>query len=94
MMLHDLSFDDLEKKVSMLSGGSFASVVTASDFPFNLKTVTQGAQSCSPSIITVNGKQSIKGNKFNLLEAPQVLISGEIHGDERVVRGNFYDVCN
>ena len=85
IMLRDLSFGDLEKKISMISGGSFATVVAATDPPFNLKTVTQGSQSCTSSIITVNG-QSTKGNsKFNLLEAPQVLISGEIHGDERVV---------
>lgn len=89
-MLHDLSFGDLEKQVSMLSGGSFVTVVPATESPYNLKTVTQGSQSCTPSVISVNGRwrESEGLTAFNLQEMPQVLISGEIHGDERVVR--FY----
>jgi hypothetical protein len=42
----------------------------------------QGARECSPSIIRVSHAASLQSD----VSRPQVLISGEIHGDERVVR--------
>lgn len=95
-MLHDLSFDELEKRILILSKGSFAKVVSATDFPYSLKAVKSqnSLQSCTASVITINGRQQ-RGTKeeFNLLETPQVLISGEIHGDERVVSQFLYITC-
>ena len=83
-MLHDLNFSSMQQKLTSLNGKSFFSIQEATEVPYNLKQVSQGDKMCSPSIIHINKNQD-SNRKDNLEETPQVLISGEIHGDERVV---------
>jgi hypothetical protein len=46
-----------------------------------LTCALQGELTCSPHIARISEMRSIKGDATR----PQVLVSGEIHGDERVV---------
>lgn len=95
---HDLQYDEIEKLGKGLNG-PFASVKTAFElykvphakmvisltdilkFIYLLFLYSQNTLSCSPSVIRISHQESLKKDIYR----PQVLISGEIHGDERVV---------
>ena len=71
--MHDLAYDELQEQFSLLNG-KFANIKNANEL-YSLPI-----KECSPLVasITYNRFQNIDEGR------PQVLISGEIHGDERV----------
>ena len=74
----DYSYDELEKLAASLSGG-YAHVTSASAL-LGTSRAQSGATTCSPSVIRVTHRESLWGD----VQRPQLLLSGEIHGDERV----------
>lgn len=83
--LKDLKYEDLEKQLINLQG-SFAKMYKAKDlFSDYIKSSYEknskgDTVECSPSIGILTHLSSIE----NDIERPQVVISGEIHGDERI----------
>ena len=73
--MHDLSYVEIQEQFSQLAG-KFASIDSASTL-FSIPIDNE----CSPLIATVSYDNSANQDQGR----PQVLISGEIHGNERVV---------
>jgi hypothetical protein len=76
-MFQDLSYEILIDKSKSING-SFAIVKSAHDL-YGLQVTKNNFYICSPLILRIS-YQTIDSN-----QRPQVLLSGEIHGDERVV---------
>eukprot|EP00605_Chrysophyceae_sp_TOSAG23-4_P001873 GSChrysophyteH1.ASY1.ANO1.2067.1 assembled CDS len=78
----DVPYDDMRKGAYEMSG-SFATVKDAYDY-LSVKPVeyTKGGKSkkCSPFLLRVTNTQTLSEDTHR----PQVLLSGEIHGNERV----------
>ena len=79
----DISYNEMQKRSFDLLG-SFATVQTAERL-WNITAATQGKTTCSPAIIRITNMATLNTD----VQRPQILISGEIHGDERVVGGLF-----
>lgn len=83
---HDLSFEEITIRLAALRG-AFAAVETASDM-YHLRNASKVSKdkaiilTCSPLIARITDVGSVLAD----FARPQVFISGEIHGDERVVR--------
>lgn len=74
----DNEYSNLEKQAFELKG-PFAIVGSAQE-RYGTSPATSGDRSCSPAIISVTEVESYSSD----VQRPQLLISGEIHGDERV----------
>ena len=75
----DQSYTALLDESYLLNRTSYARIGTAYEL-YELPPVRKGEFSCSPFIIEVTDFASLPNDHLR----PQVLISGEIHGDERV----------
>ena len=75
----DLNYAELTSRLTALNG-SFAHVSSAKD-SFGIEEIQDGNDKCSPIVVRVSDLYSLS----NDINRPQILISGEIHGDERVV---------
>ena len=71
--MHDLTYDELQSQFSLLNG-KFASVNNANAL-YSLPI-----KECSPLVASITYNQFQNRDEGR----PQLLISGEIHGDERV----------
>lgn len=80
----DIDYAAVDKALNAVKGG-FASVHTANEL-YGIPHAHDGSLSCSPSVAQVTLQETIGSDIYR----PQVLISGEIHGDERVVRTPYY----
>ena len=78
----DYGYDELTKK-SLDLHGQYAISKTANEL-LNIKNAELGNAKCSPVIIRVTHVASYESDN----QRPQLIISGEIHGDERVVSWN------
>ena len=86
----DLSYNDLENRLKELNSKAAKYFTAANIWPdvgaFTqstgvVKTIIKGgAEGCSPSILQVTHVSSHKKD----VERPQILVSGEIHGNERI----------
>ena len=79
---HDTSYDVIQQRSAELNG-PFAKTVAANllfDIPPATPKGILGGSACSPNVIRVTDIGSIAKDR----ERPQIFISGEIHGDERV----------
>lgn len=76
--MKELSYKEL-LQISLHLQSSFASVHTAEDL-YKLNPAKLQDTSCSPVIIKIGPTGDLAD-----IQSPQLLISGEIHGDERVV---------
>lgn len=75
----DYAYEELQEQAKNLDG-AYARVESASDI-YGLEEAGQGFPSrCSPNVIRVTDLRSERADTYR----PQLLISGEIHGDERV----------
>lgn len=74
----DYSFAELEIFAKSLNG-PFA-LTTPASVLLGTNVATSGESKCSPSIVRVTHRESLLGD----VQRPQLLLSGEIHGDERV----------
>jgi len=74
----DLSYDALNEQLSPLKG-RYGALATAKQV-YSVPPATMGQHTCSPFILRVSDHSSMQMDASR----PQVLISGEIHGDERV----------
>jgi hypothetical protein len=84
----DLNYAELASRLTALNG-SFAHVSSAKD-SFGIEEIQDGNDKCSPIVLRVSDLSSLSID----INRPQVLISGEIHGDERVVGYIFsFDAC-
>ncbi len=84
---HSFLFKDLDSKelnaaIEMLES-PFSMVSTAKE-AYGMAEVHDEDVKCSPFIVRVTDRASLLTD----VQRPQVIISGEIHGDERVVRGD------
>lgn len=80
----DLSFEEVNSRLAALRG-AFAAVETASDL-YHVRNASKVSKdrtilTCSPLIARITDVGSVLAD----FARPQVFISGEIHGDERVV---------
>lgn len=80
----DLSFEEVNSRLAALRG-AFAAVETANDM-FHVRNASKVSKdrtilTCSPLIARITDVRSVLAD----FTRPQVFISGEIHGDERVV---------
>lgn len=74
----DYTYDQIEKFAAALNG-PYAHVTSAASL-LGTNKATSGGQSCTPSIVRVTHRESLSSD----VQRPQLLLSGEIHGDERV----------
>ena len=65
--------------------GDFAAIETAETL-FGVPPAKENNTSCSPLVIRISHLQSIEKD----IQRPQVFVSGEIHGDERIVSICFF----
>ena len=79
-MLQYLSLEEINRRAEALRG-PFARVETAED-SLGVPAAREGDATCSPVVIRVSHLASLESDK----QRPQVFISGEIHGDEKIVR--------
>ena len=75
----DLTLEGMDEEILKLRG-PFATISTPKDL-FDLEPATYQDRTCAPKIIRVTHLASLDSDN----ERPQIFISGEIHGDERVV---------
>lgn len=80
---YDIKYQELESKATDLMS-RFAMVAPAKE-SLQVPPAKHGSIECSPSIIRVSDMATLKSDSTR----PQMLISGEIHGDERVVGLGF-----
>lgn len=74
----DLSYGELNIELNALNG-SFAMVSTAEE-SYDLPQAKEGNIKCSPTIVRVTDRETLSEDVLR----PQIIISGAIHGDERV----------
>ena len=79
-MLQYLSLEEINRRAEALRG-PFARVETAESW-LGVPAAREGGATCSPVVIRVSHLASLEPDK----QRPQVFISGEIHGDEKIVR--------
>jgi hypothetical protein len=72
--------ESFDKKATDLNG-PFANVASASKILGISDAVHNQKLKCSPSILSISHRESLAGDYLR----PQVYISGEIHGNEKVV---------
>jgi hypothetical protein len=78
--LRDRQYEDMNADIAKL-GGSFAHIRTAEELLGVEKArESRSGFTCSPPIVRVSHIDSLDSD----VERPQVLLSGEIHGDERI----------
>ena len=80
LVFRDLDIKELNARINLLES-PFALVSTAKE-AYGLEEATDADLKCSPLLVRITDRASL----LNDVERPQVIISGEIHGDERVVR--------
>jgi hypothetical protein len=80
----DLTYPQLNAQITLLNG-TFSHIMSSKSL-FGTNDVVDGTSICSPLIARVSDLKSLSTDR----NRPQVLVSGEIHGDERVVRGLVY----
>ena len=84
--MHDLSYDEIYQRIKHLNS-TFAVVHSAADL-YSLPYSSRGGHQCSPLILQIgycNHKHHSSDTNNLINKRPQLLLSGEIHGDERVV---------
>lgn len=79
-MLQYLSLEDINLRAEALRG-PFARVETAESM-LGVPAAKEGSSACSPIVIRVSHLASLDRDR----QRPQTFISGEIHGDEKIVR--------
>ena len=78
-MLRYLSLEEIDRGAEALRG-PFARVETAESL-LGVAPAKDQAGSCSPMVIRVSHLSSLESDR----QRPQIFISGEIHGDEKIV---------
>ncbi len=81
--MHDLTYTEVTNRSVALNGTVFAFVTDANSL-YNLPPARHETITCSPHIIKVTYNRDRTFDLQTDFERPQVLISGEVHGDERV----------
>lgn len=74
----DLTYDEIVRRSRDIAG-LYANVNLAETI-YGLRQAKQGSTTCSPIVMQISHVKSLSLDK----QRPQLLISGEIHGDERV----------
>ena len=88
-MLQYLSLEEVNRRAEALRG-PFARVETA-EVMLGVPAAREGAATCSPIVVRVSHMASLDSDK----QRPQTFISGEIHGDEKIVRQTLHaDMSN
>ena len=80
LVFRDLDSKELNTRINLLES-PFALVSTSKE-AYGLDETSDVDLKCSPLLVRITDRASL----LNDVERPQVIISGEIHGDERVVR--------
>ena len=80
LVFRDLDSKELNARINLLDS-PFALVSTSKE-AYGLDETSDIDLKCSPLLVRITDRASL----LNDVERPQVIISGEIHGDERVVR--------
>lgn len=80
LVFRDLDSKELNTRINLLES-PYALVSTAKE-AYGLDETSETDVKCSPLLVRITDRASL----LNDVERPQVIISGEIHGDERVVR--------
>jgi hypothetical protein len=75
---HDLTYHEMNARVYALN--SSVAMIASTKELYGLPEVTEGNIKCSPLIIRITDKESLSNDFLR----PQVIISGAIHGNERV----------
>ena len=89
VQMRDSSFEEMNAKTHSLSG-DYAQVKSANDLLGTGMSHGRDSFTCSPAIARVSHLASLATD----VERPQVLLSGEIHGDERIGPAAVYQVGN
>lgn len=87
LVFSDLSLKDLNAGTVALES-PFAMVASAKE-AYGLAEVHDGDVTCSPLLARITDWASLQAD----VQRPQVILSGEIHGDERVVRRSKLLLC-
>lgn len=78
LLFKDVGYEELDRRSFALKS-EFANVDSANVL-FGTKIIVEGNRRCTPAVLRISDVSSIETDK----QRPQILISGEIHGDERV----------